>query len=77
MKKHPECDSCGKRSRSVRSVGQDSNGEPDGPDYCFLCETELRRGREWDRKLKKYVRTMTMPRLPRHLQRRKSPQRRV
>jgi hypothetical protein len=31
------CDGCNKQRRDVKSVGRDSNGEPDAPDLCFFC----------------------------------------
>jgi hypothetical protein len=38
------CDGCGKLSRDVRSVGRDSNGDPDAPDLCFFCRQRIARG---------------------------------
>jgi len=37
------CDGCGKPSRDVRSVGRDSNGDPDAPDLCFFCRKRVER----------------------------------
>lgn len=53
-KELPQCDGCGRLSRSVESCGQDTNGDPDAPDLCFLCRVEEKRGRYYDRKLKMY-----------------------
>lgn len=39
----------------MRSVGRDSNGDPDAPDACFLCVQEGKRGRLWDNKEKRYL----------------------
>ncbi len=49
------CDGCGKMRRDVQSVGKDSNGDPDAPDYCFLCRKENARNRHWSAKVKGYV----------------------
>lgn len=49
------CDSCGKKRRDVKSVGRDSNGDPDAPDMCFVCRKELDRGRVWNDKVQGYV----------------------
>lgn len=49
------CDGCDRVRRDVRSVGKDSNGEPDAPDYCFLCRKENARGRRWSNKVNGYV----------------------
>jgi hypothetical protein len=50
------CDGCGKTRRDVKSCGQDSNGEPDAPDLCFLCRTEWSRSnRVYDRRIQAYV----------------------
>jgi hypothetical protein len=38
------CDGCAKPSRDVRSVGRDSNGDPDAPDLCFFCRKRAERG---------------------------------
>ncbi len=49
------CDGCDKLRSDVRSVGKDSNGEPDAPDFCFLCRKENQRGRHWNSKVEGYV----------------------
>lgn len=49
------CDGCDKIRSDVRSVGKDGNGEPDAPDYCFICRKEASRGRRWDSKAEGYV----------------------
>lgn len=49
------CDGCTKPRRDVQTVGTDSNGDPDGPDLCFVCRKEGERGRQWSRALGRYV----------------------
>ena len=50
------CDGCGKDKPDVQSVGHDSNGDPDAPDYCFLCREESKRGKVYSRDEKRYIR---------------------
>lgn len=54
--KIPTCDGCGKEHRSVCSRGVDANGDPDAPDYCFICFKEAQRGRFFNKETGKYVR---------------------
>jgi hypothetical protein len=49
------CDGCQRERSDVKSVGRDSNGDPDAPDYCFICRKESTRGRVYDVKRKAYV----------------------
>ncbi len=56
-----ECDGCGKMRRDVISCGRDSNGEPDSPDFCFICRIESQRGKFYDKKLSKYTRESFVP----------------
>jgi len=49
------CDGCGKERLDVRSIGRDSNGDPDAPDMCFICRKEGERGSVWNDKVKGYV----------------------
>lgn len=49
------CDGCCKKRRDVKTVGKDSNGDPDAPDLCFLCRKEGKRGKWWDHKQNRYV----------------------
>ncbi len=55
------CDGCDKLRSDVRSVGRDSNGDPDAPDLCFLCRQEGAKGRVWNRTLKAYVSSSLTP----------------
>lgn len=51
-----ECDGCGKKRRDVRSIGKDSNGDPDSPDWCFICRKEWEKNRKvYSCKLGAYV----------------------
>ena len=56
MKHEMICDGCNKVRRDVRSVGRDSNGDPDAPDLCFICRKEAERGKVFDRKSNRYHR---------------------
>jgi hypothetical protein len=38
------CNGCDKRRRDVKSIGKDSNGDPDAPDLCFTCRKMVSRG---------------------------------
>jgi len=49
------CDGCGQIKADVRSMGRDSNGDPDAPDMCFICRKEGERGNVWNDKVKAYV----------------------
>ena len=49
------CDGCGKVRSDVQTCGQDSNGDPDAPDLCFLCRREGVKGKVFDRNTNKYV----------------------
>lgn len=51
----PQCDLCGNHRRDVRSVGKDSNGDPDAPGACGTCVDEHRLGNVWDREAATYV----------------------
>jgi len=53
MKKY--CDGCCKYRNDVIAVGKDYNGDPDAPDYCFLCRKESGRNKFYSKKLNKYV----------------------
>lgn len=35
------CDGCGQWRKDVKSIGRDSNGDPDAPDFCFFCRKRL------------------------------------
>lgn len=56
-----DCDGHGSPRRDVRAVGHDANGDPDAPDYCFLCRIEGERGRVYDRESGRYVRPGERP----------------
>jgi hypothetical protein len=49
------CDGCEKERNDVRTVGKDSNGDPDGPSLCFICRKKGERGRVYNRRLRRYV----------------------
>jgi len=49
------CDGCNKERNDVHSMGSDSNGAPDSPDLCFICRKESKRGRVYNRDLKRYI----------------------
>ena len=49
------CDGCDKKRSDVRSIGRDSNGDPDAPDMCFICRQEGKRGRVWNQTIQGYV----------------------
>ena len=50
------CDGCGKMRSEVQAMGKDANGDPDAPDFCFVCRKEWEdRRRVWDKKQSKYV----------------------
>lgn len=53
MKKY--CDGCGKIRSDVISVGRDYNGDPDAPDYCFICRKESQRNKYYSKKHNKYM----------------------
>jgi hypothetical protein len=36
-------------------MGRDSNGDPDAPDVCFVCQKELDKGRVWCVMRKAYI----------------------
>lgn len=58
-KRHPiQCDGCDKMRFDVRSMGRDSNGDPDAPDYCFICRKEGERRKAYNLKTKRYERIM-------------------
>jgi len=57
MKKY--CDGCSKYRNDVIAVGKDYNGEPDAPDYCFICRKESERDKFFSKKYNKYIRFAT------------------
>ena len=51
-----ECDGCGKLRRDVKAAGTDSNGDADGPDWCFICRMEWRnKNRVYDKSKGMYL----------------------
>lgn len=52
------CDGCDKMRFDVRSMGRDNNGDPDAPDYCFICRKEGERRKAYNVKTKRYERIM-------------------
>jgi hypothetical protein len=49
-----DCDGCGMARFDVKAVGRDYNGDPDAPSLCFICRAEHERGRQYDRKARRY-----------------------